>query len=112
MLGKIAKNDYKYVPINADPGFSAERNRQVIEEVIKESEAYARKKRREHDQQVKERTAAVAEYLKSVDAGGKETDIRKYFGEEYLLHLKGQNIMEKIRSIKIAKGEKVFTRDA
>lgn len=109
---KIAKSDYKFVPLDPEVGFSEEHNKKVIEEVIKESEAYARKKRRMHAEAVDERAQAIAQYLKDVDMGGKETDVKKYFGEDHLNYLKGLSKMEQIRQIYVQKNGKIFKKNA
>ncbi len=95
---KILPVDYGQVPIDPEPGFSAERNIKVIDQVIKESERNRRRKGREHNEQVRERTSAIAQYLKSLERD-KANGVEKYFGKKYLSRLAGR---DKLRQIKEA----------
>lgn len=89
--------DWKYVGIDPDPDFDPEHNAQVIEKTIKEAERMRRQKRREFQQNLAERSEALATYLKSVEQGGKESDVTKYFGKKYKGYLAGKYAMERIK---------------
>ena len=84
--------------VDPDPNFSAEHNRNVVNEVIKETEALTRKKKREFQEGMGERSMAVAQYLKSVDQGGKNGQPEKYFGKRHLAYLRGVEILEKLKT--------------
>lgn len=99
-LPKIDKSDYHLVPVNPDPGFDPEKNKRVIEGTIKKYEAMRRKKIKEHGEQIEERSDALASYLKGMEQGGKQSDIGKYFGKKHLAYLRGQAILERIKSVK------------
>lgn len=96
---KIDEADWGHVPVDPDPGFDADRNRSVIDEVIAESESNRRKKQRQFDEQLGERAQATAQYLKSLQKGGKSSNVEQYFGKKYLAHLVGR---EKIKQLKNA----------
>jgi len=96
-LRKIDKADYKFVPANPDPDFSPEHNAQVIENSIKKYEAMRRKKLKEHNDTLVERAEAIGSYFKSLNMGGKESDINKYFGNKQMAYLKGQKILNEFK---------------
>lgn len=103
---KINKSDWKYVPVDPEEGFSAEHNQRVIDRTIKKSEEYRRKREKEFDDNLRERSSALAQYLKSLQSG-KSTSVEEYFGKSYLTHLKGQNILERIKRAKEKKESEV-----
>lgn len=78
-----------------DSMFSPERNKKIIAETIEKSKKMAERKRRDWIEQLRERTDAVATYLKAVDRG-KEPNVPRYFGRRMLAHLRGQRIVEEI----------------
>jgi len=84
------------VPKDPDPNFSPAKNRKVIREVIKATEATRRKKGREHNDAYQERAEAVTSYLKSLDTGRSNSDILKYFGRREMARLKGKEVLEKL----------------
>lgn len=89
----IPKSDWKYVPVDPEEGFSAEHNRRVVDRSIKKYEAMRAKKQKEFDGKARERASALASYLKSLDRGN-TSNVEKYFGRNYLAHLRGQEIMD------------------
>ena len=93
---KISPLDFKFVPKDPDPNFSPAKNRKVIREVIKATEATRRKKGREHNDAYQERAEAVTSYLKSLDTGRSNSDILKYFGRREMARLKGKEVLEKL----------------
>lgn len=94
---KVAKADWKFVKVDPDPNFSASHNRNVVDEVIRETEALNRKKKREFREGMGERSSAAAQYLKSVDQGN-SAQPEKYFGKKYLAYLRGVEILEKLKA--------------
>lgn len=94
---KVNPNDWKFVAPDPDPDFSAEHNNEVIERTIKEAERMARAKKREFQEGLAERTEALSKYLKSVEAGGKESDVTRYFGKKYKGYLAGKYAIERIK---------------
>lgn len=95
----IPKSDWGYVPVDPDPDFDPERNQRIIDETIKESRARRRKLQAEYDEKLRERTSAVAQYLKGIEKG-KTSNVEKYFGRSYLAKLRGQEILETVRNAK------------
>jgi hypothetical protein len=93
----ISKADYKFVPVNPDPDFDPEHNRQVIEYTIKRSEQLQRKKQREFNEKLKERTEAMSTYIESVNIGNTNSDVKRYFGQEQLAYLRGYDLMDKLK---------------
>ena len=93
----IQPQDLKYVSVNPDPDFSPEHNQAVIEKTIKDNEKLVKARNKGFDEKAKERTNAVAIYLRSLNQGGKATNHEKFFGKKYLAYLRGKEIMEKIK---------------
>jgi hypothetical protein len=95
---KIAKQDYKFVPVDPDPSFDPEHNRRVIEETIKNSKILQERKRRESADKVGLRTQAVAQYLSSLNTGKTSSSVNEYFGRHEMARLRGEEIREVIRA--------------
>lgn len=88
-MDKVARSDWKFVKVDPDPNFSPQRNRRIIDEVIRETDVLARKKQREFAEGLGERTSAIAQFISAVNLGGREEAAEKYFGKKFLNHLKG-----------------------
>lgn len=97
-MNKIAKQDWKLVPVDPDPNFDPEKNKRIIEETIREGEKMRKRRQREHQDLVGERTSAVAQYLKDLGAGNTESTPQAYFGAKELARLRGEQIQDIIRS--------------
>lgn len=110
-IKKVHKRDYKFVPKKPEVGFSPERNEQIINEIIEETDQIRAKKRREFDTKLQERTDAVATYLHSLDQGGKSSNIEKYFGRRHLAYLRGEEIIRELQSgLTVVKNGKIIKR--
>jgi hypothetical protein len=96
-LDLVHQKDWKYVGVEPDPDFNPEHNEEVIERTIKAAEANRRAKKRQFQQGLAERTEALATYLKSLEQGGKESDVKKYFGKKYTAYLAGKTAIERIK---------------
>ena len=94
---KVKERDWKYVGVEPDANFSPEHNREVIERTIKAAEAQRRAQKRKFKEGLDERAEALAKYLSSVEQGGKETDVTKYFGKKYKGYLAGKFAIERIK---------------
>lgn len=106
---KIHPLDLIFAPVDPDPDFDPEHNRKVIADTIKQNDALKRKKDREYEEGVRERTTAASQYLQSLDEGGRSSNIEKYFGKRYLAYLRGREIMEKLQGkMGIRTKDKVF----
>ena len=81
MDDKINPLDYKYLEQNpkGDLDFSAEKNAEVIANIIKKTDKMRRQKAREFQTGLRERNEATAQYLKALE-GGASTNAEKYFG--------------------------------
>ena len=79
-----------------DPDFSPERNKSIINRTIQKHELNIARKNRAYEESIRERVDAVMSYAKSPKAG--LTAVVKYFGREILAHLRGQEIIKKIKS--------------
>lgn len=82
-------------------GFSAERNKAIIEQTITDYEAMRAKKAREYDDAYGERSEAVISYLKALDKGGAisaggQHNMMQYFGKRHLAYLQGLEIKQKL----------------
>lgn len=96
-LGKVEKSDYKFVPLDPDPGFDPVHNQRVIDETIKKADELWKKKKKDFNEGLRERSQAVATYLESVKQGGRDSDITRYFGKTELYYLKGQKMIEELK---------------
>lgn len=88
-------SDKKYFKEEGDPGFSPARNKWVVENTIKKTEALIKSKRNEWDDKMGERSEAVASYLTS-KAVDNNTPIEKYLGKRNLAYLRGQRILQRM----------------
>ena len=82
--------------VDPSPGFDPEHNRRVIEQTIKENDAKRLKAGKEHEEAIRERSAALATYLKSLSQGNATSDMKKYFGRKELARLRGEEILARI----------------
>jgi len=112
-INHIARQDWDYVPKDADPDFDPARNKRIIEETIKKSAAHRRKKNREFEAGVKERSEAIANYVESLKQGSRDMGIEKYFGRKHLAYLQGKDIMERIKDgLQVIDEKKKVTRES
>ena len=110
-LDKVHKLDYEYVNKEPDGDFDPARNKRVIQEVIEESEKLWKAKKKAYSDALGERTDALAQYVKSVSEGNTNSNVSKYFGQKYLMYLKGQEILQKIqKNLQIVKDGKVIKK--
>lgn len=107
----IAPQDLRYVKVDPDPNFDPDHNKEVIEKTIKDNEKLRRSRLRDSEDKVKERSNALAIYLRSLSQGGKSTSLEKFFGKKYLAYLRGKEVMENIKQQMMLQGRDgaVFT---
>jgi hypothetical protein len=97
-LEEQQKRDHALYFLEAgDVGFSPERNKRMVEESIRKTNAERARRNRLYKDQVGERVDAVITYLNSRIAEG-NTPIEKYFGKKMLAHLRGQQILETLKT--------------
>lgn len=107
-LPKVDKKDWKYMTANADPTFSPERNKRIIDKTIKNYEAMLLKKERMFTEGLAERTDAAAYYVKHLQKG-KSTPAEKYFGRRTLAYLRGKFLLDRLKDqLTVIKGNKVL----
>lgn len=95
---KVTKKDVeKFYVAKPDPSFNPDRNKFIIEDTIRKYEATVIRKQKEYRDKVGERADAVATYLKSRLVG---SPIEKYFGRRQLAELRGQKIIQKLKTLK------------
>lgn len=99
-MDKIDKADWGYVPLDPEPGFDAEHNRRVIDDVMRKNRLNLKRKKREQDRGVGERSHAVASYVKSIVKDKSNTSPEDYFGKRYLAKLRGKEIIEIMKNAK------------
>lgn len=87
----IAPQDVRYIRVDPDPNFDPEHNQRVIEKTIKDNERLVRARRRSVEEKAKERINALATYTRSVSQGGKSLNYKKFFGENTLAYLRGED---------------------
>lgn len=102
---KIATEDLQYFNEKPSYGFSAKKNQEVINRTIRKYKEYRAKKEAEYHEGIRERTDAVASYLKHLTS--KDTPVEQYFGKKELARLQGRKIMSKIFTA--ANGQKAAT---
>ena len=102
-MNLIADSDKKYVLPEPDKDFNPDKNKRVIEGTIRKYEKMRKKKMDEFTDNLRERTDAVATYLKSsaVDNG---KPIEKYLGRKNMKDLVGAEILEKLTRLKSYRG--------
>ena len=100
MNDKVNRADWSYVPVDPEPNFDPEHNRRVIDQVIQSNEANRKRKKREFDAKMGERTSAVAGYVKHLADTKGNTTVEQYFGSKYLAHLRGEQIIRKLKDAK------------
>ena len=96
--GLISPADYASMEQHpyGDPNFDEAKNKKVIADSIKRYEANRRSKKREYQESIRYRSQAAAKYLESVKQG-KGGDIKKYFGNEELARLRGQEVLNALK---------------
>ena len=99
-MTKIDQADWGNVPIDPEDGFDANHNRRVIDEVIRKNERNRRRKQKEQDKGVGERSHAVASYVKSVEKDKSNTTPEDYFGKKHLAKLRGKQIIKDLKNAK------------
>lgn len=97
--------DWKHVGVEPDANFSPEHNLEVIERTIREAEKQRRMQRRKFKAGLDERAEALAQYLKSVEQGGKSSNVTEYFGRKYKGYLAGKTALERIKDGLTSLGE-------
>lgn len=90
----MQKADHDRFYVKDPTGFSAARNKAIVEQTIQEYDAMRAKKAAEHDDSYAERSDAVVSYLKHLDQGLGESNMSRYFGKKTLAYLRGQQIRE------------------
>lgn len=96
-LDPVHFKDWKHVGIEADPNFDPDHNMRVIEKTIKDAERMQRQKMREFQEDLGERTEALSKYLTSIEQGGAESDVTKYFGKKYKAYLAGKAAIKRMQ---------------
>lgn len=93
----LDQRDWKFVPVDPDPNFSEERNKQVIAETIETNERLRKRRQREFGSRIREKSEAVAQYLDDVVKGKTSSSVEKYFGKKELTRLRGEEIINKLK---------------
>lgn len=92
---EMQQSDYARFFVKDPTGFSAERNKAIIEDSIRKYDQTRAQKLKTVVGQYEERADAVVSFIKSVDRGkGAQGDLEKYFGKKILAYLRGQQIRE------------------
>jgi hypothetical protein len=99
MSNHIHRSDWKYIPKDPEPGFSPERNKRIIEDTIQKYEKTRARKLKEFQDNLAERSDAVATYLTSRYMGSSPTAMERYFGRRNLAYLRGDQIREKLQRL-------------
>lgn len=90
---RVAAEDMKrFWRDRPDPGFSVKHNEEVVARSIARAEALRAQKIKEKMEGLRERTSALASYIKYLDKGGGK-DAEGYFGRKNLAELQGKKVM-------------------
>ena len=87
---------FKY-GVKQDPFFSVEKNNQTIARTIAKCEKRRVDKMKLWDDTLRERSEAIASFLKHVDSG-RNNNVDNYFGRTELARLRGEDILTQIKS--------------
>jgi len=90
----LDKRDYKFIVEKGEPGFSPERNKQVIENSIKKYDLAVAKKRREWREQTAERVDAIMSFLKAEVSSN--NPLSHYFGRRWIAYLRGEKLLDNV----------------
>ena len=97
-LQEQKKRDHEiYFVEEGEPGFNPAHNKHVIASTIKKTNQMRALRNRQYEDNVRERVDAVMTYAKSRLVYG-STPVEKYFGKRQLAHLRGQQIVDIIKS--------------
>jgi len=80
-----------------DPDFNPVRNKYIIDKTIKDYELNQKRKMKDYEKVLRERTDAVACYLTSEHGAGSGKSVERYFGRKLLNKLIGEELLERIR---------------
>ena len=105
---EMQKSDYARFFVKDPTGFSAERNKAIIEDSIQKYDKTRAQKLKIALGHYEERADAVVSFIKSVDRGkGAQGNLEKYFGRKALAYLRGEQIRETLMSgMRVAQGAK------
>lgn len=104
---KVSVNDMeKYWRERPDPGFSEAHNKAVIARSIARAEAIKKRRKKDFYNEIDERVAATASYLRYLDKG-KSGTAEQYFGKRQLAELRGERVKAELMQAK-ANGQKLW----
>ena len=81
---------------DGEEGFSPDYNKMIIERTMKKSYENRKKKQKEYLESIRERSDAVATYLKS-RAADSNRPVEKYFSKRELAYLRGEKIVKTLQ---------------
>ena len=93
------------------PDFDFDHNKRVIEQTIKDTQAMIRQKGRESKEGINERAWAASHYLRNIQQGKGTRNVEQYFGKNFLLYLKGKDILNQIKEQLTANGNTSRNQD-
>jgi membrane protein involved in colicin uptake len=91
------RDEALYFVEDGEAGFNPEYNKMVIERTIKKAQENRKKKHKEYVESLRERSDAVATYLKSRKAESNRP-VEEYFTKRELAHLRGEHIVQKLKN--------------
>jgi len=101
----ISKKDYqRFYVSKPDPGFSPARNKAIIEETIRETDANYKKRFAERLDGMRERSEVVGSYIRHLVQKNDSTPIEKYIGKRYLAQLQGEERLERMKQLAAQQG--------
>jgi C-terminal processing protease CtpA/Prc len=90
------RDDTLYFVEDGEAGFDPKWNKLVIERSIKKYEAMRKRKQKDYVESIRERSDAVATYLKS-RAAESNRPVESYFSKRELAYLRGEKIVRKLK---------------
>jgi len=101
----ISQQDYqRFFVAKPDDGFSATRNKTIIEQTIRDTEENYKRRRAEFEDNLGERVEVVSGYIKHLVQDHASTSFEQYAGKEYIARLRGERKLAKIKNMAQQRG--------
>lgn len=98
----------KYFVEKGQPGFSPERNKWAVDEVIRKTDQMKAIRTKLYREKIRERADAVATFIRSKWVNSPNS-VDKYFGKKWLAHLAGMKIRDRLMTYSGKIGNKIHT---
>lgn len=104
-INQVSQEDYRrFYVAKPDAGFSEQRNRDIIERTIKKTEENYKRKIKERNEGIGERSEVLGSYIRHLVNKNDSTTIEKYIGSSYLAQLRGEQKLARIKQLATQQG--------